>query len=238
MSDLADAITFDAAVRSGLPYLSIALVTYKRTEEALRTIRGISENLSYPKPLRLWFVGDDGSGSAHVNALVDELKQRRENLANYHCQRSSPNVGRGWNRVLNMAFRYSDFVLWLEDDWVLTRPFDIRPYVRMLMTNDQVGLVRLGHLAVGSDVHIVGYDGIHYLQYQKTTQYAYSGNPQIRHRRFVDAYGRYSEEEMNPGDLELDYDSRFRNNPGPAIWRPADIPGWGVFAHIGKEKTW
>lgn len=222
-----------------LPRLAIAMVTYKRTDEALRTIRGVSENLVYPNELIGWFVGDDGSEKAHSNALILEIARTSHGrLMNYHNERFTPMTGRGWNRVLGLGYQYSDFVLWLEDDWELTKPFFIEPYIRMLMEREDVGLVRLGHLAVGSDVHIVGHNGVHYLKYLKSTQYAYSGNPQIRHARYVKHYGWYATDK-NPGEIELDYDARFREFPGgPEIWRPADIPGWGVFGHIGTEKSY
>jgi len=143
---------------------------------------------------------------------------------------------KGWNLGLGIAFQFSDFVMVLEDDWVLKERFAIHPYIEMLTQRDDVGMVRLGGLAVGNNVEIVGWNGHHYLRYHKDRQYAYSGNPHIRHARFVKAYGWYSEEKLNPGELELEYDGRLRAMDGPDIWRPADIPGWGIFQHIGKAR--
>ena len=66
----------------------------------------------------------------------------------------------------------------------------------------------------------------------------YGGNPILRHARFTKFCGWFNEE-RNPGDIELDFDSRFRAmSEGPDIWRPVAISPWGAWEHIGTEKTW
>jgi len=218
------------------PLLSIVLLTYKRTEEALATLSHLSENLEYSKELRSFYIADDGTPGTHVQVLLDELKKRGEKVIGWHSKRYSPYTGVGWNKGLGIAFQNSDYVMILEDDWVLRERFGIYPYVEMLTQREDVGMVRLGGLAVGNTVEIVGHNGHHYLKYHRDQQYAYSGNPHIRHARFMRAYGWYSEEKLNPGELELEYDGRFRDAEGPDIWRPADIPGWGIFNHIGEAR--
>lgn len=224
-----------------LPVLAIALVTCERTELALRTIRGIRENLVYPNELIKWFVGDDGSSKTHSMALITEINSLGMTLADYHNEKFMPDTyfaGKTWNRALGLAHQESDYVMLLEDDWELRHPLHIEPYIKLLSEREDVGMVRLGHLAVGSIVEIVGHGGIHYLNYLRGTQYAYSGNPSIRHGRFTKALG-FLAENKTPGEIELDYDDRFQNNiEAPSIWRPADIPGWGIFAHIGTQKSW
>lgn len=218
------------------PRLPIVLLTYMRTEEALRTIQGICDHLGYEKELRCWYIADDGSPPEHVGKLLQCLDKNGEKILGFHNERYSPFTGKGWNRGLGVAFQNSDYVMVMEDDWELPASFDIHPYVEMLAQREDVGMVRLSGLAVGNTVDIVGHNGHHYLQYHRDKQYAYSGNPHIRHARFMHAYGWYSEEELNPGELELNFDGRFRAAEGPEIWRPADIPGWGIFRHIGEMR--
>ena len=224
-----------------IPNLAIVMVTYQRTREAVITVKSVCENLEYPKAKRGWYIADDGSPHEHMDAIFNELLNvQEETLWGNHNEKFKPDThfcGQGWNLGLRKAHQYADIVLWLEDDWHLNRRLDILPYVQLLQERTDIGIVRLGGLAVGSDVHIVGHNGIHYLQYLRSTQYAYSGNPLLRHRRFTDVYGWFSEE-RSPGEIELDMDARFRASPGPEIWRPADIPGWGIFGHIGTDKTW
>lgn len=223
------------------PTISAVLVTYNRTELALRTIRGLGQYLAYPLEKVSWYVADDGSPREHVDAILKAIVECGFTVLGFHNQKAMPGTffpGKGWNFALNKAHEKSPFVLWLEDDWELRRPLAISPYLRLLHDREDIGMIRLGHLAVGSKVEIVGHSGIHYLNYLRDTQYSYSGNPHIRHVRFSQAVGPFAEDK-NPGEIELDQDYKFRSNPNaPAIWRPADIPGWGIFAHIGTDKTW
>ena len=228
-------------VMDNFPILSIVLLTCERTELALRTIRGIKQNLIYPEKLIKWFVGDDGSSYAHSNALIQEIVSLGMTLADYHNEKFMPGThfaGKTWNRALGLAHQASDYVLLLEDDWELMRPIIVEPYIQLLSEREDVGMVRVSHLAVGSKVEIVGHNGIHYLNYLRGTSYAYVGNPSIRHGRFTKALGFFAEDK-SPGEIELDYDARFQENlEAPAIWRPADIPAWGIFGHTGTQKTW
>ena len=238
------------------PELSILLLTYARTAEAERTVVGLCEHLDYPN--RGWYIADDGSGEEHVEILLEELSGHGEKIIGWLSQRYSPHTGVGWNKGLGICFQNSDYVLVMEDDWELSGNYDmnaenhpglfviapniqsgkfnISPYIEMLSQREDVGMVRLGGLAVGNNVEIVGHNGHHYLRYLKDRQYAYSGNPHLRHARFMRAYGWYSEGKLNPGELELEYDARIRSKDGPDIWRPSDIPGWGIFHHIGEMR--
>lgn len=229
-----------------LPLLSIAMVTYERTDEAIQTIQTTCKNLKYPLELRSWYLSDDGSKGDHASLLADELRKQGEELRWFRSERERKEgqeatyyAGMGWNKVLGNAHQNSDFVLWLEDDWVLDEPLDLAPFVRILQKREDVGIMSFRILSIETDVCTKGYDGKMYVQYSKTSQYAYSGNPLLRHARFVKHYGWFAEDK-DPGNIELDYDSRYRmdDKDGPWIWRPLDISPWGAWKHIGTEKTW
>lgn len=237
--------------------LGIVLYSYRRPEQAKRTIAGVVNHLTCSCKVG-WYLADDGSPENEFSDIYDFLRKSKQTIIGYHNQRYYPRTGLGWNRGLGACFQFSDYVLVLEDDWELTGNFDmnpqnhpgkfsispyaengvlnIDPYLEMLSEREDVGMVRLGGLAVGSTVEIVGHNGHHYLNYLRERQYAYSGNPHLRHARFVRHYGWYAEGNYDPGQLELDYDARFRASPGPDIWRPSDIPGWGIFHHIGQMR--
>lgn len=238
------------------PLLVIVILTYQRTKQALRTIKALSMNLQYEN--RCWYIADDGSPIFHVETLIKELAKRKEDVIGWHNKRYSPNTGIGWNQGIKIALQNSDYLMLLEDDWELSGNFDmnpknhpgkfninpylnkgkmdIRPWMQMLYERSDVGLVRLGGLSVGNNVEIVNHNGHIYLRYKKDQPYFYVGGPQLRHARFMNTYGWYSENELDPGQLELDYDTRIRTSPGPDIWRPSDIPGWGLFHHIGDIR--
>ena len=96
------------------PRLAICLLTYRRTDEALRTIRGLCENLDYQP--RGWYIADDGSSRKHIAQLLTELNLCGEEMIGYHNKRYSPKTGIGWNKGLGACFQWSDFVLVMEDD--------------------------------------------------------------------------------------------------------------------------
>lgn len=223
------------------PLLGICLLTYKRTPEAIATINSTCDFLGYPQELRRWYIADDGSEKEHVGALLNVLRGRNEQIIGWHNEKFSQQefcCGIGWNKGLGICYQHSDYVLVLEDDWKLEAELDVQPYVKLLREKEDVGIVSFRILSVGADVHTVGYDGIMYLRYKRTTQYAYSGNPHIRHARYTKYYGWYAED-RNPGLIELDQDDHYRLDVGggPEIWRPATLDQWGGWHHIG-EKVW
>lgn len=227
-----------------LPRLAILLLTYKRTEMALRTIESTVHNLRYPKELIGWYIADDGSPEKHHNSIRRELIQHSQVIIGEHNDRlrlpgheNTHHAGPGWNKGLGICHQFSDYVLVLEDDWELDEPLNMEHYIRVMQRREEIGLMTFRILSVGADVHTVGEDGEIFLRYDRTTQYAYSGNPHIRHARYTKEYGWYAEDK-NPGDIELHQDDRYRLGNGPQVWRPTSISQWGAWKHIGTEKTW
>jgi len=239
MADFLDIKEFGEGAKIPSPTLCIVLVTYERTPLALRTIQGVCENLDYPQ--RTWYIADDGSSREHVDRLVGELKSRGENLYAMHNQTFAerPYCGRGWNHALRRAHDLTDYVLWLEDDWHLEKPLDIRPYMRALLEREDVGMISMRGLSKGLRLEVDGHNGIHYFKVLREgdrDSMAYSGNPLIRHTRYLE-YGWFSNVET-PGDIEIVCDHNYRHHFGPNIWRPAEISGWGIWGHIGSSRTW
>ena len=237
-----------------LPPIAICLLTYKRTQEALRTVVSTCEHLKYPSELIRWYVADDGSDFYHHAAVLSALQEQGMQLIGEHNDRFRKDgtyyCGKGWNKGLGICHQYSDFVLWLEDDWVMEADLDLSRYVRLLEERPDVGIVTFRILSVGADVRTIGWDGEIFLRYDRTTQYAYSGNPLLRHAKYVKHYGWFAED-RSPGLIELHQDDMYRYredtegkfipreaDDGPHIWRPATVDPWGGWHHIGQEKTW
>lgn len=224
--------------------LAIGVVTFRRTEMALETIRSTIENLNFPKDQRAWYIADDGSDREHIEKILSLLRENGEELIGYHTEKmrrrgeeNSFHAGLGWNRCLGNCHQYSDYVLWLEDDWKLDEPLDMTRYMNVLESRDDVGAISFRILSAGANVHTVGYNGEIYLQYLRDTQYAYSGNPHLRHARFTNQYGWFADD-RNPGLIELHMDDQYRLREGSWIWRPASISIWGSWKHEGSIKTW
>lgn len=230
--------------------LAVCLLTYKRTYEALETVFSTCEHLKYPRELIRWYVADDGSPDQHHHAILQALEKNGMALIGEHNEKfrtdGSYNCGAGWNKGLGICHQYSDFVLWLEDDWRMEADLDMMPYIRLLQENEKVGIITFRILSTGGDVHTVGWNGEVFLQYKRTTQYAYSGNPLLRHARYTKRYG-WIAEDRSPGLIELHQDDKYRyaddgtirtEDDGPQIWRPATLDQWGGWHHVGTEKTW
>jgi len=212
--------------------LSIILLTYQRTDYALRAIDGICENLMYGLFKPDWVVVDDGSDKSHIDAIRAKLDGHEFTHDLY-----SERVGYGAlaNKAMSMAL--SDVTLWLEDDWVLNRPLVLSPYIALLNENENIGMVRLGHLPIGLELSSEGYSGHMYLNVQKGTQYAYSGNPHLKHKRFYEQYGEMPTGK-HPGDTEIAYDAQVRSRYGPRIVWPLQIGDRPYFDHIGEIKSY
>lgn len=228
---------------TNLPEISIVLVTYRRTQQAVRTVESTIKNLVYPKENLAWVVGDDGSPKTHGKAIRKALEGQR--LIEY-CNERYRNIGeektyfcgQTWNHAMGLGYQNADLVLFLEDDWEMEKPLELLPYVHLLREREDVGICTFRILNIGADVHTVGHDGRVYLQYQRTSPYGYCGHPALRHARFIRHYGWFHEQ-RNPGEIEIDMDSRYREDPnGPNIWRPATLDQWGGWYHIGDRKTW
>lgn len=226
------------------PNITILLLAYCKTEKrksyAIQTIQGLG-NIKYDGKIA-WYVAE-GSGEKYANYLIDSTltnyveRFHKQKFIGYHSEVLTP--GANWNRGLIECYKWSDYVLVMEDDWFLPEPFDITPYVRLLQENKQVGMVRFGTLTLGMICHVKGHDGKHYLEMDHKPQYAFSGNPHLRHKRLNQAIGLYNEDiSPSPGDVEIDFDYRFRQQNELKIWRPASISGWGVFQHIGAVQSY
>lgn len=213
------------------PLVIILLLTYGRTEYALRTIKHMKEHLVYPNTK--WYVADSGSDDESFQAKMDAIGE--ENIVSHHHEKMEP--GPSWNRATKGILEHTDFLFRLEDDWVLRDTLDLKPAVEMLNTRDDICMVRYGYLHVPADLEAIGHAGIHYLRYKKTLVSAYGGHPALTHKRLYDIYG-YFNEGLGPGEIELDYDNKFRSTKGPDSVRPAEIGGWGVFAHVGEKQSY
>jgi hypothetical protein len=200
----------------------------------LRTVRGIKENLRWPN---LGFIlVDDGSGQEYVDRVVEEI-----GVTNHLWVYQSNHKGVGHNMNVGLQHIFDlggELLMLLEDDWELTTPLDLTPYVNVVLNND-VGLIRMGYLNVGLRAELVSHENMLWWQLERkpeVQQYTYTGHAGLRHKRLFDRVGMFSEG-LSPGQNELDYCSKYNyaQNP-PAILWPAEWGVWGKFEHIGGDS--
>lgn len=215
----------------------VVLQTYRRTDCALRTITAARANLRYGGDL-LWYIADDGSPEAHVNAVMDALDGAH--IIGGHSDRLG--YGGTANRAIQAAESESALLFFLEDDWELREPLDIYPYAALLMESREIGMVRLGNLNLDIRARTWGHNGLLYWKLDREPHIegtpVFTGHPSLRHRRYREAYGDYPVG-LTPGETELAYAWQFRigSPDAPGIVWPADYPSGGLFAHIGSVKT-
>lgn len=225
--------------------LAIALITYgsspARTDYALRTIDGLAEHLRLQDGDIRWYVADDGSPEEHYRSVLTRLEGWSQVLLGTHHERMGAGVSQ--NHAALQCFDWAPVTLWMEDDWELIRHLDVTRYYDLVDhgfddgKENLVGMVRMGYLGRNQRTSITSFAGDHYLLFNKSGMYGFSGHPALRHRRWWEAYGPY------PGDksaqeCELALDWSYRSKEGPGIVWPVDgQSGWGYFGHIGTEKA-
>lgn len=211
----------------------ILLTTYKRTEIAIKTIRGIKENFLWGNIG--WIVTDDGTGGDHLSTLVNEIGGSYA-VASYDGARKGVghNMNWGLRKIWEMG---AELTLMLEDDWYLDKPFDPTPHVNLLMNNPDAGMIRFGYLSEGLLADVVSKENRLWLKFrQNGYQYIYAGHASLRHKRFHQKVDMFSEG-LAPGWNELDFCDKYNKTPhAPSIYWDLTYGNIGPFHHIGSES--
>ncbi len=213
--------------------ITIILLTYERTEYALRTVKSVLSNIRYPNIN--WFIADDGSCSDHVNQVVESLSGH--NIIGTWSQRDS--YGRSANEGIAAARAQGQLAFFLEDDWELTQELDLWPYAATLMEDESVGMIRMGYLNEGVQGKTFGHRGQLYWKLDDSSPYIFAGHPSLRHLRFHDHAGDYTEK-LQPGETELAMAWKYKasSDPKPSIVWPCMFGQNGLFAHIGSVQSY
>ena len=215
------------------PPLAIVVTTYNRKALACATVKALVENLRYAGSV-IWHISDDGSESGHTDAIRAQLPEG-SSVTVSNVRRNG--VGASKNAGLREVFKVTPLVLLTEDDWELSRTWDITPHADVLLNEPDTGMIRLGWLLHGIDARLVELRGHNYWKLKPgSSRYVNSSQISLRHKRFYDKLG-YHKEAINTGGEELDMCYRYNDTPNPpAILWPSDFPtplASGVFKHIG-----
>lgn len=214
--------------------ITIIFQTYSRTSYALATIAAAKVHLRY-SDLR-WYVADDGSERGHVEAVLEAVGP----VVGFHSERTS--YGMNTNRAIAAAMEISPLYFPLEDDWILQEPLDLWPYADLLLSTEDIGMVRMGYLNAGLTGKLEAIREALYWRLddtagRDTSRYAFTGHPSLRHRRYHEAHGLYPEG-WQPGDTENAYAMQYSIGKGADIVWPAALGIAGPFGHIGAVKSY
>lgn len=211
----------------------ILLTTYRRTAEALQTVRAIKEKLLWSN--LGWYVSDDGSSTEHVKAIFSEIGPEYATRF-YNSERRG--VGHGMNHCLKDIFtNLSPLVLLTEDDWLLHSPLDLTPYVNTLMNHEEHSHIRFGYLSPNLLGYLISEEGKLFWRIEPNLEtYRAVGHSRLLHARFHNFYGWY-DEGLAPGMSELSLAGKVnQKSGGPTILYPAECGAYGFFHHIGSES--
>lgn len=146
--------------------------------------------------------------------------------------------GANYNRATMIVHEEAEVILPLEDDWELTREFDITRYADFLMRQDIIDCIRLGYIGYTQKLRSeFVYDEVmreHFLLFDPDSSepHVWSGNPRLETRERQRRVGLWPED-LNPGATE--FAVTVRDETRKKVAWPADLifPRGDLFAHIG-----
>lgn len=125
-----------------LPKIAILIITYNRYNEIKKVKTALDGLVEYDRDRIQYIVTDDCSDTKHIGK-VSKLKLFHDTEFNLRKERG------GWGKNTNDGINYIlenhpdiDYVLQVEDDYVLQRTLDLHRAVALLETKPHVGMLR------------------------------------------------------------------------------------------------
>lgn len=232
---------------SDLPPITIVMTTWAPPEKlglqrmlaAWRALMSWQVLLEYPDDNLRLHVADDGSDPAHQYGLGMDTNPcrwwtRSEGVTFSRQERQG--VGASLNAGFKTAFQAGPLAAYFVDDWVLKQVMDLRPWARLLMEDESVGMVRLGPPHPNISGTVKHYPGIGWGLLLDRHHYAFGTRPFLMHRRFYEQYGPFTE---NVSALECErlYNYWFCSHRGPGIVHALEYP-WEPIeeTHLSEVK--
>jgi glycosyltransferase involved in cell wall biosynthesis len=212
--------------------VAVIIPTYNRADIVIRCIMSLKKNLIYDGDIN-YYIGVDGEDDT-VDKIV-ELK----NKYNWGDINIVLGPGRGLGANLNNLINITDeeLLLQMDDDHILVKSLNINPFVHTLLTDENIGFVRLmgikGHnyMAALSQTYWV-------ISWACNEVYIPSNRPHLKHRRFHTHYGMYPEN-VTLGLTEEGFCANCRHIAstigGPSVVIPLDIPTESGWEHVGES---
>lgn len=215
--------------------LCVLLLTYNRREYAEKTLRSALDNIQWSGTLNV-HIADDGSPAGYVDALR-RIAGGYDSVAHVG---SSCSDRRGYGANYNLATQHihaaTDFVLPLEDDWVLTSRLDCDTLSEAFV-DTRIGCVRLGYLGATQELYaeLLRVDGHAYwlLDAGSAEPHVFAGHPRLETVEWERAQGPWVEG-LDPNRTEFEVAYHVRSGIAWPCWLSVD---GGLFAHIGTERS-
>lgn len=215
--------------------LCVLLLTYNREKYAEMTLRAVLDNLLWSGTLNV-HIADDGSPAGYI----DRLRSIAGGYGSVEHVGVSCSDRRGYGANYNLATQHihdtTDFILPLEDDWVLTSRLDCDTLVSAF-EEPRIGCVRLGYLGATQELYaeLVRVGGAAYwlLDPGSAEPHVFAGHPRFETVSWEREQGPWVEG-LDPNRTEFEVAYHVRSGIAWPTWLSVD---GGLFAHIGSERA-
>lgn len=225
--------------------LTVCLLTYNRKEYAIETLEQLFSHLIYaPTDTVNLHIADDGSPDDYLAELVEYAMAFRTvgsfNGVITFSNSERGGYGKNWNMATQILHDNCDYVLPLEDDWVLKKDLILEDFERVFEDNPQVGCIRLGYLSftqpVHGDVIASRNDKFLLLDNKSEEPHIFAGHPRIETVAWEKLVGPWPEG-LAPGDTEFYVATKLARKGIVWPWDWSDSYG-SFFAHIGTDRSY
>lgn len=232
--------------------ITVAFFTYTpspdhpRAAYANATLPALLDNLTYAKGELAYLIADDGSPPEHVEHLRAHLDRRNLPVTITHTDH------RGYGGNYNAATQVThsdgtDLVLAVEDDWLLTRNFDLSDLADALAENWhglELSCVRLGYLGwtnpLRGDLIQRARQTFLLFDPECSEVHVFAGHPRLETVAFERRVGPWPEM-MKAGYTEMEVCNRPESRAGVAWPLDAGVNASqdfaSLFSHIGSEQA-
>jgi UDP-galactopyranose mutase len=216
---------------AGPPKLHIA---EDRLAYTRRTLEGLKKHLLYPN--YTFHIADDGSPPEYQERIKALFAGETFTFSDTHM---GWDVNHNINVGMKAAFERADVIAIWPDDRFLDFGIDVRPYVRLLASYEDVCNIRINGREPGlngTPVARVGKSWWVLDKHSPCTHVIHLG-PKFIHKRYVERYGYLPEGNPYAGYAENDTNHQFVTQEGPEavmpdeLWNSAMMP-WG------DKSTW
>lgn len=220
--------------------ITIAMITYNRMDYALQTIAALKQHIKIADGWTLNFhIADDGSPDHYVDKLWSCVEPWP-----FNGQISSSNSKRGgfganYNLAMKVCHQFSDYMLVMDDDWVLSKDLDLSFLCQVFDDNPQVGCIRLGYLGYTASLRgeFIASNNVKYLLLDPLSDepHVFASHPRLETVEWEQFVGEWPEG-MLPGETEFYVATHIARHG--IVW-PCDLvnTSGSLFKHIGAVQS-
>lgn len=226
----------EAPGEAELPRVSVVFISYNRPHTLVAAVEAFLAHTDYPRD-RLELILSDDASNAFTRMVFEQLPFDRRLVA-------TRNQGLGANQNQGIRASNADYLLMIQDDWMLVGPVDyLRRAIAVLECLPDTNVINFIYVEQVPVVEriSVGSDGVVRLGMRLNpagglvalTDQPYSDQPHLKRRTFHERFGFY-DETLPIHRLELGYARALARNGAGGFVR---IEGLEPFRNIGSRFT-